>query len=84
MTTELLRRGQLWDFRNTKGSARAWTRVILAGKGGSRRHPTSRFSGNVEVGETSYQMLEGLPFLNGGEGVPSFYKNKRANFSGEK
>ena len=38
----------------------------MAGKGGSRRHPTSRFSGNVEVGGTSYQMLEGLPFLNGG------------------
>ena len=38
----------------------------MAGKGGSRRHPTSRVSGNVEVGGTSYQMLEGLPFLNRG------------------
>ena len=38
-------------------SARAWTSVILAGKQGSRRHSTMSFSENVEVAETSYQML---------------------------
>ena len=32
--------------------------VILAGKSGSRRHSATSFSENVEVAETSYQMLE--------------------------
>ena len=43
-------------------SARTWTSVILAGKRGSRRHSTTSFRENVEVSETSYQMLEVLPF----------------------
>ena len=43
--------------------ARAWTRVILAGKRGSRHHSTKSFSKNVVVAETSYQMLEKLSFL---------------------
>ena len=38
--------------------------VILAGKRGSRRHSTTRFSENVEVAETSYQMLEVLSFCD--------------------
>ena len=38
------------------------TSVILAGKRGSRRHSTTSFSENVEVEETSYQMLEVLSF----------------------
>ena len=43
-------------------SAQAWTNVILAGKGDSRRHPTTDFSENVVVAEASYQMLEVLSF----------------------
>ena len=39
-------------------SARARTKVILAGKCGSRRHSTTSFSENVVVAETSYKMLE--------------------------
>ena len=45
-------------------SARAWTSVILAGKRGRRRHSTTSFSENVEVSETSNQMLEVLPFCD--------------------
>ena len=41
------------------------------------------FSEDVEVVETSYQMLEVL-FLWSGEGLNSFDKNDRANFSLEK
>ena len=37
---------------------------ILAGKRGSRRHSTTSFSENVEVAETSYQMLEVLSFCD--------------------
>ena len=37
---------------------------ILAGKRGSRHHPTTSFSENVEVAETSYQMLEVLSFCD--------------------
>ena len=43
-----------------RGSARAWTSVILAGKYDSRRHSTTGFSENVEVKGTSWQMLEVL------------------------
>ena len=39
-------------------SALAWTSVILAGKSGSRRHTTPRFSENVVVAGTSYQIVE--------------------------
>ena len=38
--------------------------VILAGKCGSRRQSTMSFSENVEVAETSYQMLEVLSFCD--------------------
>ena len=45
--------------------ARAWTSVILAGKGDSgRRHSTTNFSENVIVTETSYQVLEVLLFCD--------------------
>ena len=44
--------------------ARAWGNVILAGKRGSSRHSTTSFSESVVVAETSYQMLEVLPFCN--------------------
>ena len=37
---------------------------ILAGKRGSRCHPTTSFSENVEVAATSYQMLEVLSFCD--------------------
>ena len=36
----------------------------LAGKRGSRRHSTTSFKANVEVGETIYQMLEVLSFCD--------------------
>ena len=45
-------------------SVHAWTNAILAGKLGNRRHSTTRFSEIVEVGKTSYQMLEVLSFCN--------------------
>ena len=62
----------------------ARTSVILAGKSGSRRHSTTSFSENVEVAETSYQMLQVLSLFGSGEGVTSFTKGNRANFSSEK
>ena len=65
-------------------SARAWTSVILAGKCGSRRHSTTSFSENVEVAETSYQMLRSLIILRTGVGVTSFTKGKSYNSSSEK
>ena len=37
---------------------------ILAAKRGSRCHPTTSFSENVEVAATSNQMLEVLPFFH--------------------
>ena len=43
-------------------SGRARTNVILAGKRGSCGHSPTSFSENVEVTETSYQMLEVLSF----------------------
>ena len=55
----ILRRGRLQERLS---SARVRTNVILAGKRGSRRHFTTSFSENVEVAETSYQMLEILSF----------------------
>ena len=36
----------------------------MAGKRDSRRHSTTSFSENVEVAETSYQMLEVLSFCH--------------------
>ena len=45
-------------------SARTRTSVILAGKRGSRRHSTTSFSENVEVAETSYQMLQVFSFFD--------------------
>ena len=41
-----------------------WASVICVGKRDSRYHPTSRFSENVIVAETSYQMLEVLSFCD--------------------
>ena len=46
-------------------SARGLTIVILAGKCGSYRNSTTRFSENVVVAKTSYQMLEILSFCDG-------------------
>ena len=51
--------------------ARAWDSVILAGKRGSSRHSTTSFSESVVVAETSYQMLEVLPFCNLERAQPS-------------
>ena len=45
-------------------SAHPWTSVILAGKRGSRRHSTTSFTKNVQVAETSYQMLVVLSFCD--------------------
>ena len=65
-------------------SVSAWASVILAGKRGSRRHSTTSFSENVEVAETSYQMLEVLSICDRGEGVTSSTKGNSAKFSSEK
>ena len=43
-------------------SGRARTSVILAGKCDSHRHSTTRFSGNIVLAKTSYQMLGILSF----------------------
>ena len=51
-----------YEIFSVVSSALAWTSVILAGKCGSRRHSATSFSKNVEVAETSYQMLEVLSF----------------------
>ena len=38
--------------------------MILAGKRGSRRHSARSFSEDVEVAETSYQILDVLSFCD--------------------
>ena len=53
-----------YEIFSVLSSARAWTSVILAGKRDSRRYSTTSFSENVEVAETSYQMLEVLSFCD--------------------
>ena len=53
-----------YEIFSVLSSVRAWTSVILAGKRGSRRHSTTNFSENVEVGKTSYQMYEFLSFCD--------------------
>ena len=59
-------------------SAPAWTSVVLAGRG-SRRHSTTSFSENVEVMETSYQMLDFI-ILRSVEGATSFIKGTVLTF----
>ena len=44
--------------------AGAWTGTILAGKHDSHGHCATKFSMNVVVAETSYQMLEVLSFCD--------------------
>ena len=57
----------------------------MAGKRGSRRHSTTRFSENVVVVVTSHQTLEVLAFCNRERSLsPSIYKDNGAYFSGEK
>lgn len=49
-----------------------WASVICVGKRDSRYHPTSRFSENVIVAETSYQInFRSLSILRSGEGFTS-------------
>ena len=40
-----------YEILSVLSSKRAWTSVIFAGNRGSRRHSTTSFSENVEVGE---------------------------------
>ena len=54
----------VYEFFSILSSARARTSVILAGKRGSRRYSTTSLSENVEMAETSYQMLEVLSFFD--------------------
>ena len=61
-------------------SARARTSVILAGKRGSRRHSTTSFRENVVAAETSYQMLEVLPFCDRERVYPPSLKVTVLNF----
>ena len=55
-----------------------------AGKRGSRRPSTTSFSENVEVAETSYQIVRSFITLRSGEDVTSFTRVDSANFSSEK
>ena len=54
----------MYEFFSILSSARVRTSVILAGKRCSRRHSTTSLSENVELAETSYQMLEVLSFCD--------------------
>ena len=51
-------------FLSIPNSTHMWASVIWVGKRDSCYHPTSSFSENVIVAETSYQMLEVLPFCD--------------------
>ena len=82
----------MYEFLSILNSARARTSVILAGKRGSRRHSTTSLSENVELAETSYQMLEVLSFCDRkGASSPSLkitaltflVKNGKMKLSGE-
>ena len=57
---------------------------ILAGKRGSRRHSTTSFSESVLVAETSYQMLEVLPFCNLERAQPPLITLTALTFLGKK
>ena len=57
---------------------RACVSVILAGKRGSRRHSTLKFSANKSLNVSSF-IISSL-----GEGLTSFTKNNLANLSAEK
>ena len=57
----------------------------MAGKRGSRRHSTTRFSESVEVAETRYQNnVRSFSIVQSGEGITSFNNDNSANVSGEK
>ena len=68
-------RSRFFQFRST---ACTWTSVILAGKRVSRRHSTTSFSENFVVTETSFQFAISL---RPGQGLSSFNKNNRVNYS---
>ena len=61
--------------------AHAWTSVILAGKRGSRLHPSTGFLRECRSGGNK---LSNVNILLSGEGLTSFSVNNRPNFSGEK
>ena len=87
LTVETLRFQDEDDYEDEifqyQSSARASTTVISAGKRDGRRHSTTSFSENVVVAKTSYRNVRSY-HLRSGEGLTSFNKNNRANFSGEK
>ena len=62
-----------------RGPASFWRENVVAVV-----YSATSFSENVEVAETSYQMLVVLSFLRSGEGMTSFTKGNSANFSSEK
>ena len=65
LTTSLLfsKMPKIWVGRTTINGEKKEDGLILTGKRDSRRrHYTTNFSENVLVAETSYQMLEVLPF----------------------
>ena len=62
-----------------------WTSAILAGKRDSRRDSTTGFSENAVVTEIIKLSNDlSLITLGSDEGLTSFNKNSRVNFSGEK
>ena len=54
----------MYEIFSILNSTHMWDSVIWVGKRDSRYHPTSSFSENVIVAETSYQMLEVLSFCD--------------------
>ena len=69
------------EIFSVRSIACTWTSVILAGKPVSRRHSTTGFSENFVVTETSFQFAI---ILRPGQGLTSFNRNNRVNYSSEK
>ena len=55
----------------------------MAGKLGSRHHPTTILQDFAKVAGTSYQMLEVFIIKQSGEVLTSFSNDNSANFSGD-
>ena len=55
-----------YEIFSIVSSARAWARVILAGKHGSRGHSTTTFNESVVVAGTSFSILQSGEVLTPG------------------
>ena len=72
-----------YEIFSMVSSARAWAGVIWAGKRGSRRHSTTRFS-ECHSGENKLSNVRSFIILQSGEALTSFNNDNSANLSGEK